>query len=98
MVCGWAFEVANHEKCGSEGFSSMEERKDRSLRFIKKLLVLSVAFFFQIFFRDKTQSGRVDAIAQACRFRPIIKDMPQVRVSALATDFRPGHKQVSILF
>jgi hypothetical protein len=45
------------------------------LKLLEQVQILAIALFDQVFPGDKAQGGRVDAIAQSGRSRPIIEDM-----------------------
>src|SRR5271167_4125010 len=48
-------------------------------------ILRSALFFIQL------QRGRIDAIAQSCRLRTIVKDVPQVRAATAASHFGSLH-------
>ena len=61
----------------------------KRLKLAKKL---PIPLLFQCFFWDKPQRGRIDAIAQSCWRRTIIKHVAQMRVSYLTTEFGTTEK------
>src|SRR5579863_1785655 len=44
----------------------------------------------------ETQRGRIDAVAQPRRLRPIAEDMPQMRLAAAAAHFRSYHAEAVV--
>src|SRR3990172_2888300 len=49
--------------------------------------IFPVALLLQLFLGDKSESGGVDAVAQARRLRAVREEMPQMRVAILASHF-----------
>jgi hypothetical protein len=53
--------------------------------FFKEFEVLAVSFLFQIFFRDKSQGGRIQTVAEARRRRTVFKNITEMGISMLAS-------------
>src|SRR5208337_1487479 len=64
---------------------------------LEQLDILSVAFLSQVLLGDEAQGGRVHAVAQPCRRRPVIKDMPEMRIGMLAPDLCPCREKAPVL-
>src|SRR5207244_7077829 len=61
--------------------------------------ILAVAFFLQLFDRNESQGGRVDAIAHSAFVtRPIVKNVTEMRIAIVAAHFGPLHSERAIRF
>src|SRR4030088_3697376 len=85
-------------------FNSGHREIPRSSRFLKKrglLLfleerqILAVAFFFQLFHRNKPQSGRVDAEALSSWRWSVVKYVAEMRIALAGTDLGALHAKAT---
>src|SRR3981081_1311401 len=88
-------------------FNSGHREIPRSSRFLKKrglLLfleerqILAVAFFFQLFHRNKPQSGRVDAEALSSGRWSFVKYVAEMRIALAGTDLGALHAKATVGF
>src|SRR5438093_1643575 len=59
--------------------------------------VLPVALFLEALHRDEAQRGRVHAVALAGRRRPVVEDVPQVRVGVRGADLGARREEPAVL-
>src|SRR5260370_27015193 len=59
--------------------------------------VLPVALFLEALHGDEAQRGRVHAVALAGRRRPVVEDVPQVRVGVRGADLGARREQPAVL-
>src|SRR5207249_10351522 len=59
--------------------------------------VLPVALFLEALYRNEPQRGRVHAVALAGRRRPVVEDVPQVRVGVRGADLGARREEPAVL-
>src|SRR5687767_11608487 len=93
------------EKRGA-GASTLLTRIEILVRFalplivLKELHILTVTGLLELVFRDKSKTGRVNAIAHARRLWAVGEEMAEMRIALLGTNFDADHAMgfVSLLY